>query len=90
MPVPCAPVPLPWWGSLASLTAVTWYICGPTVYDAAHVGHARTYLAFDIIRRILEVQRPALRFCFWKELLLPLPSCPALPCLVSQLCMWYV
>lgn len=35
--------------------AVTWYICGPTVYDAAHVGHARNYLTFDIIRRILEV-----------------------------------
>ena len=35
--------------------SVTWYICGPTVYDASHVGHARTYLAFDIIRRILEV-----------------------------------
>eukprot|EP00850_Spirogloea_muscicola_P009212 SM000051S17572 [mRNA] locus=s51:414570:421017:- [translate_table: standard] len=33
---------------------VTWYICGPTVYDSSHVGHARTYLAFDIIRRILE------------------------------------
>ncbi|CAI5486709.1 unnamed protein product [Closterium sp. Naga37s-1] len=33
---------------------VTWYICGPTVYDSSHIGHARTYLSFDIIRRILE------------------------------------
>lgn len=33
---------------------VTWYMCGPTVYDSSHMGHARTYLAFDIIRRILE------------------------------------
>ncbi|KAL6077880.1 cysteinyl-tRNA synthetase [Balamuthia mandrillaris] len=33
---------------------VTWYICGPTVYDSAHFGHARNYLTFDIIRRILE------------------------------------
>ncbi|GAQ85783.1 Cysteinyl-tRNA synthetase [Klebsormidium nitens] len=33
---------------------LTWYNCGPTVYDAAHVGHARNYLTFDIIRRILE------------------------------------
>jgi len=29
-------------------------MCGPTVYDASHMGHARTYLGFDIIRRILE------------------------------------
>lgn len=32
---------------------INWYGCGPTVYDAAHMGHARTYVAFDIIRRIL-------------------------------------
>ncbi|BBN14707.1 cysteinyl-tRNA synthetase [Marchantia polymorpha subsp. ruderalis] len=33
---------------------VTWYNCGPTVYDSSHVGHARNYLTFDIIRRIME------------------------------------
>ncbi|KAL3680926.1 hypothetical protein R1sor_023882 [Riccia sorocarpa] len=33
---------------------VTWYNCGPTVYDSAHIGHARNYLTFDIIRRIME------------------------------------
>lgn len=33
---------------------VTWYICGPTVYDSSHLGHARNYLSFDIIRRVLE------------------------------------
>lgn len=33
---------------------IYWYACGPTVYDDAHYGHARTYLATDIIRRILE------------------------------------
>lgn len=32
---------------------VTWYMCGPTVYDAAHLGHARTYVSFDILRRIM-------------------------------------
>jgi len=32
------------------------YVCGPTVYDAAHVGHARTYLFFDIARRSLEAE----------------------------------
>ena len=31
---------------------VTWYNCGPTVYDASHMGHARTYLTFDIVRRV--------------------------------------
>uniref|UniRef100_A0A915CWW8 Cysteine--tRNA ligase, cytoplasmic n=1 Tax=Ditylenchus dipsaci TaxID=166011 RepID=A0A915CWW8_9BILA len=32
---------------------VKFYICGPTVYDAAHMGHARAYLSFDILRRVL-------------------------------------
>jgi len=30
-----------------------WYACGPTVYDSAHLGHARTYVCQDIIRRVL-------------------------------------
>lgn len=30
-----------------------WYTCGPTVYDAAHLGHARTYVALDLIRRAM-------------------------------------
>eukprot|EP00123_Amoebidium_parasiticum_P000603 comp11446_c0_seq1/m.5866 comp11446_c0_seq1/g.5866 ORF comp11446_c0_seq1/g.5866 comp11446_c0_seq1/m.5866 type:complete len:729 (-) comp11446_c0_seq1:361-2547(-) len=33
---------------------IKWYICGPTVYDASHMGHARTYISFDIIRRVLQ------------------------------------
>jgi cysteinyl-tRNA synthetase len=33
---------------------VRWYMCGPTVYAPSHMGHARTYLGFDIIRRILQ------------------------------------
>ncbi|XP_047343945.1 probable cysteine--tRNA ligase, mitochondrial isoform X5 [Vespa velutina] len=32
---------------------LTWYMCGPTVYDSAHIGHAITYIRFDIIRQIL-------------------------------------
>ncbi|EJW72513.1 cysteinyl-tRNA synthetase, partial [Wuchereria bancrofti] len=33
---------------------VKWYICGPTVYDSSHIGHARAYLSFDILRRVLQ------------------------------------
>ncbi|GLG93420.1 Uncharacterized protein GBIM_00837 [Gryllus bimaculatus] len=32
---------------------VLWYSCGPTVYDASHMGHARSYISFDILRRVL-------------------------------------
>ena len=28
------------------------YICGPTVYDDAHLGHARSSIAFDLLRRV--------------------------------------
>jgi cysteinyl-tRNA synthetase len=29
------------------------YVCGPTVYDHAHIGHARNYISFDVIVRFL-------------------------------------
>ena len=32
---------------------VSWYACGPTVYDHSHLGHARNYVSTDIIRRIM-------------------------------------
>ena len=33
---------------------VDFYVCGPTVYDACHVGHARPAVVFDAVRRYLE------------------------------------
>ncbi len=33
---------------------VKMYVCGPTVYNDAHVGHAMSALVFDIVRRYLE------------------------------------
>jgi cysteinyl-tRNA synthetase len=32
---------------------VKMYVCGPTVYDHAHIGHAKTYVSFDVINRYL-------------------------------------
>jgi cysteinyl-tRNA synthetase len=30
------------------------YVCGPTVYDYCHIGHARSYVVFDSLRRFIE------------------------------------
>lgn len=30
------------------------FVCGPTVYDYSHIGHARTYISFDVIARYMK------------------------------------
>lgn len=30
------------------------YVCGPTVYSDAHIGHAKSYVTFDVVRRYLK------------------------------------
>jgi cysteinyl-tRNA synthetase len=37
---------------------VSLYVCGVTPYDALHIGHARAFLTYDVLRRVLE----------WREL----------------------
>ncbi|MBX3055684.1 MAG: cysteine--tRNA ligase [Anaerolineae bacterium] len=32
---------------------ISMYVCGPTVYDYSHIGHAKTYVSFDVIVRFL-------------------------------------
>jgi len=33
---------------------VSLYVCGVTVYDQCHLGHARAFIAFDLLRRLLD------------------------------------
>ena len=38
------------------------YLCGPTVYDLAHLGNARTFLVFDVLARLLRHLYPQVTF----------------------------
>jgi len=42
--------------------AVRMYVCGITPYDICHVGHARCYVVFDIVRRVLRANGYKVRF----------------------------
>ena len=35
--------------------AVSMYTCGPTVYDFAHIGNFRTFVFYDLLRRVLHL-----------------------------------
>jgi len=38
------------------------YLCGVTVYDESHIGHARTIIIFDVLRRFLEAKGSKVNF----------------------------
>ena len=38
------------------------YLCGVTVYDESHIGHARTIIIFDVLRRFLEMHEYQVNF----------------------------
>ena len=41
---------------------VSLYVCGVTVYDLTHIGHARTFIVFDVVKKALERLGYAVRF----------------------------
>jgi cysteinyl-tRNA synthetase len=38
------------------------YVCGPTVYGHAHIGHAKAYITFDVLHRYLEYRGYRVRY----------------------------
>ncbi len=41
---------------------ITLYVCGVTPYDTTHLGHARTFLIFDVLVRLLEARGQRVRY----------------------------
>ena len=45
-------------GKLVREKKLKMFVCGPTVYDYAHIGHARTYIFFDLVKNYLKEDTP--------------------------------
>ena len=41
---------------------VRMYVCGPTVYDLAHLGNARAIVVYDVFARLLRILYPAVTY----------------------------
>ena len=42
---------------------VNMYVCGPTVYDHPHLGHARCYITWDVVYRYLKFLGYDVKYC---------------------------
>lgn len=42
---------------------LTLYVCGVTPYDTTHIGHARTFLVFDVLQRYLRFGGAEVLYC---------------------------
>jgi cysteinyl-tRNA synthetase len=56
--------------STARSEKVGMYVCGMTVYDYCHMGHARVLVMFDVITRHLRRHFPQVEYAYYIHLLL--------------------
>ncbi|MFN8928533.1 MAG: cysteine--tRNA ligase [Rhodospirillales bacterium] len=47
---------------------VRMYVCGPTVYDFAHIGNARPVIVFDVLARVLRATYPGARVTYARNI----------------------
>ncbi len=47
---------------------VTMYVCGPTVYNYAHIGNARPPVVFDVLNRLLRRTYGESAVVYWRHI----------------------